>query len=243
MRFYLEKLQDQGTLNDTIVIFLSDHGMRFGKIRQLFTGWLEDKLPLLFIWLPQNFKQKYPEFAENLRINQNRLVSPFDLHITLKHILKLSGSSHQNLTADSCKNCQSLFYEIPQNRSCAEAGISDQWCACNSFEKIEISLSKVEKAVNFSINELNLKIAPYKICATFKLNKILKFYENFHQNILLLVFEVLPSFGVMEATIKCKNQECNEFEIIGEILRISRYGNEGSCMNDAILEKHCYCIN
>lgn len=35
MKAYLEELHDRGVLNTSMVIFLSDHGLRFGPVRQL----------------------------------------------------------------------------------------------------------------------------------------------------------------------------------------------------------------
>lgn len=42
MVHYLTKLKTEKILNNTIVIFLSDHGMRFGEIRKFLTGYIED---------------------------------------------------------------------------------------------------------------------------------------------------------------------------------------------------------
>ena len=41
MKHYLDELNNRGVLNNSMVVFLSDHGLRFGPVRQLLTGWLE----------------------------------------------------------------------------------------------------------------------------------------------------------------------------------------------------------
>lgn len=243
MRFYLNELMSNQILDNTIVIFLSDHGMRYGEIRNYFTGWLEERLPFLFIWLPESFKLKYPNFAENLRINQKRLVSPFDLHITIKHILKLANGLMENPSSEDCPTCQSLFHEVPKNRSCPDAGINEQYCTCNPFTDIDKNSTKVLKIADFSVEKLNSDLKSFKNCSELKLNKVLsasEFVENGFEY--LIAFEVLPSFGHMEATIKCADEECAEnLSIIGDISRINYYGDQSKCISDARMRKYCFC--
>ncbi|KAL7732040.1 hypothetical protein ACLKA6_015803 [Drosophila palustris] len=137
MTQYLERLVGQGTMEHTVVVLLSDHGMRQGATRLDSLGWLEERLPFLFIWLPAYLKQSHPEFVQALQLNENRLSNPYDLHATLKHILVLSGRDTLATvaTAKDCPNCQSLLLEVPLNRSCADASIADHWCTCWSYRE------------------------------------------------------------------------------------------------------------
>lgn len=75
-------LLKSGALRNTLVLFLSDHGMRFGKIRETEIGWLEERLPFINVWLPEAFRQRYPELDRGLRTNENRLTTPWDIHMT-----------------------------------------------------------------------------------------------------------------------------------------------------------------
>ena len=81
----LTKLFDENLLKNTLLIFFSDHGFRYGPLRQTHTGEVETRLPFNFIHLPENFNTKY---AENLRQNQYRLTTPFDIHATLTHVIQ-----------------------------------------------------------------------------------------------------------------------------------------------------------
>lgn len=142
---YLSRLRNHGILNRSIVIFLSDHGLRAGPTWQTPLGWLEDRLPFLYIWLPPHLQQSHPEFVQALKVNRKRLTSPYDLYVTLKHILRIGRPHHlDELLGDSqdCPNCQSLFLPISNNRTCADAGISDHWCACRSYYRYRSFLER-----------------------------------------------------------------------------------------------------
>lgn len=42
IKYYLEELDNRGILNTSAVVFFSDHGMRFGRVRQLLVSEIED---------------------------------------------------------------------------------------------------------------------------------------------------------------------------------------------------------
>ena len=77
-----EKLFDQNLMSDTILVFFSDHGQRKGPARDTLTGKYEERLPFMHIYVPEKWRNK------NLTINQNRLTSHFDIHATLKHLVR-----------------------------------------------------------------------------------------------------------------------------------------------------------
>jgi hypothetical protein len=56
-------------LNNTILFFMSDHGYRYGEIRQTFVGWYEDKLPNFWVYLPPSVRKNFPSWEESLKIN------------------------------------------------------------------------------------------------------------------------------------------------------------------------------
>jgi hypothetical protein len=49
-----------------VIIFFSDHGIRFGKVRETFIGKLEERLPFMFLIFPNWFYDKYPNIKQNL---------------------------------------------------------------------------------------------------------------------------------------------------------------------------------
>jgi hypothetical protein len=240
---YLEQLEESGILNNSIVFFFSDHGMRFGEIRKYFTGWLEERLPFFFIWLPPSFQKQYPEIVENLRINRDRLTSPYDVHVTLKHILQMSDGYDKKLTSASCQSCQSLFAEVPSNRSCDDAGISKHWCTCTEFEESDKTTKHMKNAVDYAIQELNDQLKEFPKCTQLYFKEIIsarKSKKMGTQQDYLISFVVRPSNAELEATIRYEDDK-DEFKIVGSVSRLNRYGNQSACINDSNMRKYCFC--
>ncbi len=86
---FLKDVHKENLLQNTVLIFFGDHGIRTGAIRQTFVGEYEERLPIMYIVMPTWFKCKYKKHWKNLKINQNRLTTFFDVYESLKDILKL----------------------------------------------------------------------------------------------------------------------------------------------------------
>lgn len=84
------KLNGDGHLSNTVVVFMSDHGIRWGSIRSTYQGQLEERLPFVVMALPKQFRQQYPKAFQNLKTNVRRLTTPFDLHETLNDFLDVN---------------------------------------------------------------------------------------------------------------------------------------------------------
>jgi hypothetical protein len=273
MKFYIEELERREILKNSMVVFFryisssiivdirtnfifyffSDHGLRFGPVRSLLTGWLEERLPFIFIWLPEWFRNEHPDIVQALKINRNRLTNPYDLHMTLKHILELSGRIDNLPLATSCQSCQSIFMEMPWNRSCEESAIASHWCTCANFQPIDKRSKIVKEAVNFVINYVNDDLTAHqnatKICAKLKLKsislaKIATYPEaKSPYNDYLLIFEGIPGGGRFESTVRhhyAKGE--GVFEITGSISRLNEYATQSECMHVDYLRKYCYCL-
>lgn len=244
MKNYLDELDRRGILNESMIVFFSDHGIRFGPVRHLITGWLEERLPFIFIWLPPWFRTKHPEIVRALKINRNRLTNPYDLHMTLKHILELSGRMNAMPSAASCANCQSLFREMPWNRSCEETAIASHWCTCSPYKKSNENDKVVKDAVNFVINYLNGELKMYgSLCAELTLHSISyarKAEYNHGTDIYMCVFQAMPSRGWFETTVRYTN-DTKQFELTGSVSRLDMYASQSSCMTNDNLKKYCYC--
>uniref|UniRef100_A0A182Q8B6 Uncharacterized protein n=1 Tax=Anopheles farauti TaxID=69004 RepID=A0A182Q8B6_9DIPT len=253
MKYYLEQLDERGILNSSMVVFFSDHGLRFGPVRMLMTGWLEERLPFNFIWLPEWFREEHPEIVQALKINRNRLTNPYDLHATLKHVLELSGRIDNLPGPLSCPNCQSIFAEVPWNRSCEETAIESHWCTCANFQPIDKRSVMVQRAVAFVIDYLNRDLEDHRnsttanyACAKLTLGSITlakmarEPKGKLPYNDYLLIFEGKPGGGKFESTVR-HDQHRDAFEITGSISRLNEYASQSECMHIDYLRKYCYC--
>ncbi|CRL03323.1 CLUMA_CG016463, isoform A, partial [Clunio marinus] len=258
IKSYLEELDNRGVLNTSAVVFFSDHGIRFGPVRQLLTGWFEERLPFIFIWLPEWFKTKHPEIVRSLKINRNRLTNPYDLHMTLKHTLELSGRIDNLPPSESCPDCQSIFNVTPWNRSCSDAGIEAHWCACTTYTSINKQDEIVKKAVKFVIDSINEDLdknarvsnSTKPLCAhmylksikTAKKSEVRNDNKNNEYTDYLLTFDVSPSNAKFESTVRSYHNAKTSFEITGSISRLNEYSSQSYCVNIDYLKKYCFCI-
>ena len=55
---FIRKLDEAGHFKDTVFIFFSDHGIRFGPIRETYIGKLEERLPFMILVLPPRLREK-----------------------------------------------------------------------------------------------------------------------------------------------------------------------------------------
>ncbi|XP_051176271.1 uncharacterized protein LOC127291270 [Leptopilina boulardi] len=254
MDFYihskLKQLEENGVMNETMIIFLSDHGMRMGEFRKTFMGWYEERLPFLYIWLPKWFRDANPKVHEALKINQNRLTSPFDIYETLRDILmRNNGSAKSN---SNCPKCTSLFKKVSIERGCQDAGIPSHWCVCSVFEmKNEASGKIVLKGAQKIVNHIENIVKNYKtktnirLCSKLNLKKIHKFHQILNLNInstkeYYYMIELTPGNAKFEATI---NYNDVDFSINDrEISRIDSYRDSSKCL-DYGQKRYCHCIN
>ncbi|XP_018787056.1 PREDICTED: uncharacterized protein LOC108967869 [Bactrocera latifrons] len=129
---YLRLLKSTKILQNYVVILLSANGMLRSRLNNLDSGFYEERLPLLYISLPNAWKSSHTALFQALELNRNRLVSPLDLHETIQHALAL-GAGTTELHCTDCASCQSVLRPIKANRSCSDAGIDWLWCSCEPF--------------------------------------------------------------------------------------------------------------
>ncbi|EYB84596.1 hypothetical protein Y032_0314g2251 [Ancylostoma ceylanicum] len=130
----LLEMHKSGELDDALVIVMADHGHRFAKLRETHQGQLEERLPFFAISLPKKFRhtEHGMKMYANLMKNKDRLTTPFDIHATLMDILHIP----KDLTTvqDTSKRSLSLFRPIPDDRTCAQAGVDAHWCTCLNWQ-------------------------------------------------------------------------------------------------------------
>lgn len=248
---YMRTLQRSGTLQESIILFFSDHGMRFGKLRELESGFLEERMPLMFIWLPFWFRQKYPAFVNNLEQNRNRLTSPYDIYATLRHILELETPLAELPRPESCPRCHSVFFKVAESRDCSDAGIDEHWCTCVEFEDVPKTDSKTTLMAEQLVEATNKYLADKNlsgICHIQKLNNIESVQKQIlpsskQSNSYLVRYETEPAKALFEATVKWSNTSKQISISVPSISRMTSYREHSECIDDKTAKKFCICVN
>lgn len=131
-----KKLNGLGTLNNTIIIFYGDHGVRYGPLKIPVTSYYDERLPMLYMWFPHSFRQRFKHKYHNLQLNQYRLTTHSDLHSTLWDILKLSDKNVAITPPQYCPSCGSLFEKKSKHRRCEDMGVTARWCSCDVLNNV-----------------------------------------------------------------------------------------------------------
>eukprot|EP01128_Nolandella_sp_AFSM9_P010207 TRINITY_DN7020_c0_g1_i1.p1 TRINITY_DN7020_c0_g1~~TRINITY_DN7020_c0_g1_i1.p1 ORF type:complete len:508 (+),score=92.53 TRINITY_DN7020_c0_g1_i1:561-2084(+) len=129
---FFEKAEEQGILNNTIVILVADHGQKMGDWFQSPSGSRENVLPHLYFAIPRKLLATFPQLDEALTQNYHKLFSPHDLHVTLKHLAIYPAPLPQE---DRRKYAVSILEPAP-DRSCHEAAIPPLSCVCRLWEEV-----------------------------------------------------------------------------------------------------------
>ena len=120
-----EDISRDATLNKNVLFFLSDHGIRFGAVRQTSVGKLEERLPFMFLIFPNWFLKKLSQYTPESR----RLTTPFDIHKTLLNLLDFEPDTQTSM--NRLERGLNLLNEVPTSRTCEDAGILPHWCTCS----------------------------------------------------------------------------------------------------------------
>lgn len=174
-------------------------------------------------------------------MNVNRLTTPYDLHITLKHILNLSGEKKVPTKATGCRNCQSLLHEIPLVRSCGDVNIPNDSCPC-SLETVSKWKLVTKYAARHAVSALNKKLKSMKAangeaCSTLKLANITSANQQLTDpwNLNYVIeFVVKPSNAkfeaLMERTLPSLVTHPPQFNLLQEIVHVNKESEPNICI-------------
>ncbi|GJQ85342.1 hypothetical protein Trydic_g12648 [Trypoxylus dichotomus] len=239
IKLFFRTLQNNGVMNTTIIIFLSDHGIRQGKIRHTRTGWFEERLPFLHFWIPKTFRDSHKREYKNLQQNSEKLTTPYDIYMTLQHILNLSNLNYIMKPSLSCPKCRSLFSPISSTRSCADALIDTEFCTCMFYKDFDPRHPLVLKVAKFVINETRRSMFTNSNsvtnCAVLEVghihySRIAVNYPYRKKNVTYMViqFETKPR-TVLEATVRLEETEFGpQIYVEGQVHRLDLYKYTGN---------------
>ncbi|CAL1265562.1 unnamed protein product [Larinioides sclopetarius] len=260
----LKDLSNIGALNNSLLVLFSDHGIRFGRIRYTYIGKYEERMPFMYIHAPKWFLDQYPEFAKNLETNQDRLMTLFDVHATMVHLLDINKTHEErtNVTLGT-----SLLDEIPANRTCVDAHIQQHWCPCETFDIVPLNASEATNASQAIVKDINSQLEPYgDMCELLEVDylmdamvgqandKVLRYVKHegefSNKNIIfgektkaiadyLITLVAKPGGAVFEGTVR-HDPELDSYTVLG-ISRVNIYGTTSWCIDSQRLKLFCYC--
>ncbi|KAJ8676022.1 hypothetical protein QAD02_011808 [Eretmocerus hayati] len=246
----LHELEQAGVTNDSMIIILSDHGMRYGDVRATSVGWYEERLPFIYISLPDWFIAQEPDAYNALRINQNRLTSPYDLYETLRDIVIRAGGQPKPSTG--CPGCRSLFKPATTERGCSDAGVSSHWCTCTGFEPANLDDDIILEGATKFVEYMENIVKKYKskwgrrLCARPRLKQILRAerIQDFERSTnsaidLFYLIHTTPGNGKFEVTMRYHGP--GNFTVNDEeVSRITSYDWSARCLSEGP-KKYCHC--
>ena len=260
----IKTLKRNGHLQNSIFILFGDHGPRTDEMRNTPIGRIEERMPLLTIYIPEHIKQRYPNLDRAMTENQNRLTSPYDLYETLKQIAE---GNFRSLSVDSARPYPrgiSMFRPIPEDRTCADGSIPEHSCACYTAHNVTIDKAIISIA-NFVVSSINSQLGSFKdICSDIKLLNVQQaqhivtglslqkqndrstLMNFFHKpedppNRYLVLIETIPGNALFEATVSVHYQ--GRFSLLGDVSRTNRYNNQSHCITYKRLKPFCYCLD
>jgi hypothetical protein len=165
----------------------------------------------------------------------------------------------------------SLLRPLPSNRSCEEAGIPDEYCICQNEQAVNTTEAIVRRTAEKLVEHTNQLLRPFqKQCAILELKNVrgarmsmpnrklvagrrsaqsrlfpLREYDSgmstgVYVNYALML-DVEPSGAILEATVRHYFAD-DSLQVVGDVNRINRYGNQSACIQDAVVRKYCYCL-
>ena len=135
---------------DAILVLLADHGHRYGRdgLGRNPVVRVEERSPIFSIMFPEWFKRSFPQLVEQVRLNSNVTISPYDIHATLQHLISLNSKENsvenRELTSRSKGLGQSIFQPMPGDRTCKAANIPPHFCTCSKWIDIEVNCLTVK---------------------------------------------------------------------------------------------------
>ena len=243
---FFTRLFDEELVENTVIVFFSDHGVQLGPLRETHSGEMETRLPFMFIRLPENTDSF---LVDSLMANKYRLTTPFDIHATMIDLLI-------NKPDPSLPHGLSLIDSVlSDKRDCTSAGIPPMYCSCyDDTHVLDYELIHPDETIPKIIAKINSYSKGYrKQCVEYEFQKIKSLYERVNtksgyspeSKTFLIQLYVKPG-NVLFSTI-IEGQDGNKsFEPINgkqedTVIRISEYGNQTDCLYGKPEQDYCFC--
>lgn len=237
------KLNGTGALRNTFVIFFSDHGIRFGDMKLPIESYYEERLPMLYVWVPNDFKKQQAQKYTNMLVNEHRLITPYDLYATLGDILKLTNSSVKRSISDACPRCGGLFRLKSIHWTCADARVSENGCSCRTMNTVDNEATETQYSLKLASDFINnvtdaVNTVPCMACKSLTLKAILRSHAFHIKDRIynVIAFEMSNNYR-FEATIVYRGNNAR----VLYLHTVTAYNKKGNCVLDPSDRPYCDC--
>ncbi|CAL8068717.1 unnamed protein product [Orchesella dallaii] len=249
----LEWFHQEGYFNQTLLILLSDHGLRWGPIMDTMQGTLELRMPFVYFIIPTWFKESYAVAYQNLKTNFDKFTTPYDFHETLADLVNLESVTNYEIRAREVKLLRrpmtlprgiSLFLPIPITRTCPMAGIEDHYCVCRNLKGMPINHPGVRRSAGYAIRYINSILMNYPQCEILTLGSIQRAKAGkslMKEDVFQIFFTTIPNNASFEATVIRSN--AGQWNISGTIDRTNLYKDQSHCVYEREAKLYCYCTD
>lgn len=243
-RELLQKIENNGYLNESVIVFFSDHGMRWGEIVETEQGRLEERLPLMEVLFPIKFKTLYKIAYQNFKENSGRLTTPYDIYYTLNDLLDPTLLNDEIIFQRNNKRRNrkksSLFLPVSQKRTCEFVGISEHWCTCYKGKRLQAGRRSTIFAAQHLMTHINGLLNNYPQCNKLTIESILEVtvIKDIRGSTFRVVIRASPGRGVFDGTLR---MERGLWAVSGTVSRLNLYRGQSYCVQDNKIEMYCYC--
>ncbi|EDW89916.1 uncharacterized protein LOC6529197 [Drosophila yakuba] len=246
-------LAQSGILKNTVLLVVSNHGLNKGRFYKTVQGKVEESQPLAMLCYPRWLEERYPQALGNLKSNNRRLVTAFDLHATLQQFPNLTSLEDEKLKqrrsdlwamGKDIPRGISLFLPIPDHRDCFLAAIPTANCLCQQLRNVSTSDGYVLRAARLIIRNLNKMTRTHTPpCKTLYLVRVLtadkwRRIADEHQSEFRVRVLATPGEGHFEGIVRYSGYT---LAVDGLITRVNDHRNGSQCIENYLIDMYCFC--
>ena len=224
-----------GLMKDKMLIVGGDHGNRFSWSRTSLGGRYEERMPFMSVALPPSVRESFPVWQQNLENNRDKLLSHFDIHVTMSRYL--SQERDRTNTSSNRSPLSLLERSVAESRTCEEAGVPEYYCVCSPETYLPTRSPLVYKATKNLLGKINSLVRDYShLCHRHHLKNILEARRVQSKEQRLRLVLSTSTGGVYEGLLTSDG-----VEVLGDINRLDWAGSSMDCVQQDYLQLFCHC--
>ncbi|CAD6187172.1 unnamed protein product [Caenorhabditis auriculariae] len=239
-------------LDNSFVVIMGDHGLRFGEVTKTRVGAIDVNNPLFSISIPSTLRRS-SKILENLKENARHLQTHYDIRATLLELARHKAPEDFNIEEefyDPNEKGTSLLRKpnATLTRSCHNLPIPFEYCMCEySVIDIDRNTELAKTLGEFLALSINKRLEEKKFdkkCMKMQFKaaqKLTRYREKMNGSYIYTLSVVMdqPSFANFKAKIRDSGN--GSMEIVGTINREDSYKRTANCIDVNSYRPLCYC--